>query len=149
MRGYGHRVADLDVQCCAIFHRRITAPYLQELLHGVEQDRKLFLVLQVLERYADTGRFYNLDVLADATQPEPAPEHLWRKVEDVAIAADPDSEGIVADLSGPGFDKGRQRINRALADSLDRWHELYYRAWTHGVIGDEAKRYAVALNPRA
>ncbi len=148
MKGpYSHRILDLDTECRAIFSRRLTTPYLRGLLSGVEHDRKLSLVLAVLDRYAKTGRFFNLDLLADAPQPRPSPEHLWQEVESEAEASDADTQRLLADLSGDSFDEGRRRINRALADSLDAWRELYFRAWINGVIGAEAKRYAGRLDP--
>ena len=41
--------------------------------------------------------------------------------------------------------QARPRLNELHRESLRRWHELYYRSWIQGVIGQEARRYAGEL----
>jgi hypothetical protein len=78
---YRHAILALDRHARAAITRRIDnsgAPgYIRELLSSVQNDVVIGPVLEALDNYARQGRFYNLDMLADAPQVDPSPSELW------------------------------------------------------------------------
>lgn len=79
---YRHAILDLDRHARDAITRRIdesgAAGYIRQLLDSVENDAVIGLVLEALDNYARRGRFYNLDMLAEAPQLGPSPSELWR-----------------------------------------------------------------------
>jgi hypothetical protein len=149
MKGlFGHRVATLDRHCRDYVRDHLdrvpSAPYIRRLLASVETDDLLALVMTVLDRYGTQGRFYNLDALAETPQLEPAPRELW---EDVERAVWKGNDGRLAKPGGPRFNEARLEINNRIADSIDGWWELYFRAWINGVMGPHARQWSARLRP--
>lgn len=149
MRGrYGHNVLDLDEACRDYIsrnaHRAAAPPYIRQLMAKVGQDQRISLILNVMKRYGEFGRFYNLDALADTPQAEPPPRKLWDRVEQTVWEEDP---AVRSKLGGPDFAEAREQINRQIAGSVEAWWELYFRAWVHGVVGPHARQWSGQLSP--
>jgi hypothetical protein len=115
--------------------------YLAQLLSAVDADPVVPAVLRALGDWGAGGRYSYMSVY---THPAPAieqlwvdPRALWREVED-AVALP------VETLMSPNV---RGALNRAIADSVQRWWELYFRAWQHGLVGAEARQLASVNDP--
>jgi hypothetical protein len=148
---YRHAILNLDRDARAALTKRIdesTAPgYIHELLDSVNNDAVLALVLQTLDNYARKGRFYNLDMIADAPQPGPSPSELWHDgVETKILLADMSLLEQIADPKK--YPAGRLKLNRKIVASIEGWWELYYRAWITGVLGSWATMWASQLDPK-
>jgi hypothetical protein len=75
----GHRVlyADQTARPLLDSHPGTAPGLLADLKRQVNADPVLPAALGALDRFGDAGRFYFLDVLASATQPQDAPQTLW------------------------------------------------------------------------
>jgi hypothetical protein len=146
---YRHAILDLDHNARAAIANRIAesgAPgYIRELLDSVDNDAVVALVLQTLDNYARKGRFYNLDMLADAPQPDPSPSELWHDGVETKILLEDMS--LLEEIADPRkYPAGRQRLNRKIIASIEGWWELYYRAWLTGTLGSWAAMWASQLD---
>lgn len=149
IRNYGHRVADLDKECRRLLRSRLeyatSSKYVTQLLDDVDNDSLIEPMLNLLQRYATTGRFYNLDHLGDAPQPEPSPQTHWESLSNSIGMPEQLVDGQLSIAELDEYDKYRQSF---LRQSLWKWQELYWRSWIHGVCGPEAKRYGFELMPQ-
>ncbi len=87
MTAFGHGIDDLfDHAMVQIRSRTATSSdYVQDLVATVENDIVLRPLLAALDRYGKSGRFYNLDLLADRPQPDTDPAHMWDEAEGAAL----------------------------------------------------------------
>lgn len=144
-----HRIVDLE-QLCRVHVRtalpRATAPpYIGGLLKTVESDRTLTAMLEALTRYASSGRFHNLDTLAESPPGQPPPRQLWKQLEQELIEQRPD---LLAGLGTVGgWETARAWMNQQCRVSLHDWQVLYVRAGMHGCFGDRGKRWLSAYMP--
>lgn len=148
-KSYGHKVVDLDRRCRVYMQthidRAVARPYMRRLLAEVEQDQRVNLILATMARYATDGRFYNLDLLGDAQQPEPAPQEIWAGVEQAVWR---DIDGLSTNLGSDDFQAVVRQVNEEIATSVEAWWNLYFRAWIQGIIGPNAKQWSGQISPR-
>jgi hypothetical protein len=148
---YRHAILALDRHARAAITRRIDnsgAPgYIRELLSSVQNDVVIGPVLEALDNYARQGRFYNLDMLADAPQVDPSPSELWHDgMETKILLAD---TSLLEEIADPKkYLAGRKKLNRKIVGSIEGWWELYYRAWLTGVVGSLAQMWAPQFGPK-
>ncbi|MBU2669928.1 hypothetical protein KOI35_41105 [Actinoplanes bogorensis] len=148
MRDIGHQVLAADSAARPLLRRlRGTAPgHLTGLEAEVDADAILPVVLEALDRFGSAGRFYHLDVLAEAKQPAASPRHLWHDATTAVMKQDP---GLGAAIDGTtDHAVARRRWNNTMVTSLRTWWEMYYAAWRSGVIGDLAHQFAGELKLR-
>ncbi|MFC3990414.1 hypothetical protein [Actinoplanes siamensis] len=141
----GHRVLKADQNARALLdaHAGTVPGLLDGMKTQVAADPVLPVVLNALDAFGDAGRFHYLDVLTGATPDDESPQTLWGELTTAMTVGDP---ALLADIkSTENYERGRQRLNKEITDSLTRWWELYIAAWRTGAIGDEAKRYAHEL----
>jgi hypothetical protein len=147
MRRAGHRIVDLDDSVRALIAERVdhsSAPGLiRRLLEVTDGHTGIVQVLATLERYADSGRFHNLNVLAGSEQPDQSPKELWDELEMDIVEANPD---MLEQLAGPEHDHARTDMNALIASSLSLWCELVARAWITGSCGRVAKQWSPQLD---
>jgi hypothetical protein len=147
MKNAGHKIVELDATVRGIIaeqQSRSTAPGLiRDLLQMTDGHPGVVQVLATLERYAVSGRFYNLDLLGGLGQPGASPQELWNALEMDIVAANPE---MLDQLAGPEYENARQNINGILAWCLGMWCELVLRAWTTGVFGAVAQQWSPQLN---
>lgn len=140
---WGHDISQLDARARALLRdsmrRTSPTPYVRGLLDDVDRDAWIDQVLTAVTRYAEQGRFFNLDSLGDRPQTEASPVALWAKLEMAIAKADP------ALVDGLTSDAVLTSLNATIEESLRRWWELYWRTWANGVIGDEARRVGFQL----
>ena len=149
-QGHGHKVAELDAACRQLIRagadHATYRGYVTGLLDALDADPYVVPWLDALQRYATTGRFYNLDHLADAEQPKPSPRVLWDTLYSEVARADPDHGRLIGG-SQTDWETLVRRTTGRLADSLWLWWETYYRAWIQGACGPTARQYSGALAP--
>lgn len=136
---FGHRICDLDTEVRRIIQGGLgssTAPgHLQQELQGVSADTVATRTLATLERYADQGRFYNLDFLGGKTQDTKSPAQMWDELEQSLIQNDPElATSLIED-----WHKARKDLNKRVRSSFIRWCQLVISGWKTGVMGDLAK----------
>lgn len=108
---YGHDSAALDRRCRDLIRQRMPLathpPVIDAALRAVDGEELIDDLLQMLTRYAKSGRFYNLDHLASSPQFEASPTELWEEVQLKVQRRDP---SISAAVGGDQveFDAGRQ-----------------------------------------
>jgi hypothetical protein len=150
MRGnVGHRVLMADQVARPLLDTNPgTAPgMLAELKQQINDDPIVLQALGALDRFGDAGRFYFLDTLASASQPQASPQTLWAEMTATVAQDYPD---VLAELaSSERYDQARQQLNDLVAGALTRWWHLYAAAWRTGAIGDEARQYGSEIELQA
>lgn len=142
MTGYGHGIASMwDHVMDEVCHRTAAkSPYLRELVAGVDTDPVLRPLLEVLDRYGRSGRFYNLDVLGHNPQRELAPEALFDAVEQAAMVDTEVNAAFtvaMADVSEQAaWDTFYATLRARIARSLAAGWEMLSRVGMHGVFGE-------------
>ena len=113
MMGYGHGIEGLFDHAMAQIRARTVngTDYVQSLVATVDDDLVLRPLLAALDRYGRSGRFYNLDMLADSPQTDTNPAHMWDEAER-AVLSDP----AIAQL---------QQIATSRANDNDAWDNFY------------------------
>ncbi|GLY53769.1 hypothetical protein Lesp01_74250 [Lentzea sp. NBRC 102530] len=151
MTAIGHDIAKLYEHVRGLIVQdaptRSTAPgFIGELLDKVDNDPYIDQVLDVLGTYAKKGRFYNLDHLADASQPGDSPKQLWEVLHRRLLNLHPDLLMQLASVDKS--EAARTELNRLIISSISDWQELITRAWRTGVFGNYAKSWAPLLAPQ-
>lgn len=148
MKKAGHKITQLDATVRRhIVERqeRSTVPGLiAKLLEIADSHPGIVQSLAAFERYADSGRFYNLDMLGGLAQTDESPSALWSELEThIVLDANPD---LLDEAEAGNHDFVRATLNRVLARSLGIWCELIQRSWTSGVCGELAKQWSSQLD---
>lgn len=120
-----------------------TNEYLARLLATVDADEVLPAILDVLDRYGQSGRFYNLDMLGDSPQEKLSPEQMWAGVTEAAHA-DPESQvkftAAMVDLTNnEAWDEYHRAICARVAVALERMWEMLSRMGMNNVFGDTGR----------
>lgn len=146
---WGHKIMRLDEHVREIINsnsRRSTAPgHIEELLNRVATDTIVPQVIATVSRYAEQGRFYNLDALGDMTQPLPSPAQLWNELHEILLEDRANSLAPLAINANEEWEDARRELNEAIVDSMKTWCNLIASAWSTGVLGDYAKKHASQL----
>ncbi|MEV6695435.1 hypothetical protein AB0M35_28610 [Micromonospora sp. NPDC051196] len=146
---WGHKIKKLDERVREIINVRASnstaSGYVRGLLGEVAGDDIVTQVIATVSRYAEQGRFYNLDALGDAAQLQPSPAQLWNKLHEKLLEERCDSLAPLAVNADQAWEDGRRELNGAIVDSMRRWCKLIASAWMTGVIGSQAKTYASQL----
>lgn len=145
IRSYGHRIGDLDAECRRLLLTReveATNPgAVIEARDALDRDAWLRGILEIVHRYADAGRFFNLDFLSGVEHTESSPRELWQQLDHDTWEA---SGALVP--SSLRDDETSEANERRRADawqtSLRRWREFYYQCWVQNMCGPSARRYA-------
>lgn len=146
MKAIGHRIVPADKVACEIISRAGgTAPgHVAALLNEVEADPVLPNVLEALDRFGASGRFFFLDLLGDQPQQQLPPQMLWEQMTIEIAQSDPQ---LLAALSAVAtYAQGRRELNAVIRTSLTRWWEAYQSAWKTGVVGKYGSRFARELD---
>lgn len=145
MKSYGHGIAEMWDHVMDKVSERTAgkSDYLRGLVAGVDADPVLRPLLEVLDRYGRSGRFYNLDLLGDTPQSELAPDAMFDAVEQAAMA-DPEVAATytaaMADVSGQdAWDTFYATLRARIARSVEEAWEMLSRLGMHGVFGELGK----------
>jgi hypothetical protein len=140
---YGHDIVRLDREVQHLIkdhsHDSTVPGLIDQLIAEVSADPYLSPILETLGRYAIRGRFYNLDVLAEAPQPAESPAQLWEELHQKLLEQRPD---LLSKIASADWESGRAEINALVVASVRQWAALIVRAWMTGVIGPQAKVWA-------
>ena len=148
IKNYSHRIGDLDAECRRLLLARegqATNPGAAiEAREAVAGDPWLSRILAIVHRYADAGRFFNLDFLSGVEHMEPSPLELWKQLDHDTWEA----SGALVPLSyrdDATFEANERRRAEAWQTSLRRWREFYYQSWVQNMCGPDARKYAFEI----
>jgi hypothetical protein len=148
IKGYSHRIGDLDIECRRVLLTReamATNPgVVLEAREALDSDPWLPGILEIVHRYADAGRFFNLDFLNGVEHREPSPRELWQQLDYETWEA---SGALVpsSPRDDETFEVNERRRAEAWQTSLRRWREFYYQCWVQNMCGPDARRYAFEI----
>lgn len=117
--------------------------YIVNLCQSLDDDPNWLPLLEVLNTAADagTGRYRHTAILGgkDLSDHESAYE-LWEVVESDVIT----DLGMWSHIRGAGLqpDASITVVRERILFSLLRWWRLVHRAWQHGLVGIEARRFS-------
>ncbi|KFF58046.1 hypothetical protein JF66_21555 [Cryobacterium sp. MLB-32] len=141
MMSYGHGIAALfDHVMAAILDRTTdSSDYVRDLVAGVLADPVLPPLLAALDRYGMSGRFYNLDMLADVPQVDPDPSRMWDSAEQAALG-DPgiaELQRVATErLSDNGaWDSFYSAVQGHTADSIEQLWLMISRVGINNALG--------------
>lgn len=141
MMDYGHGISGLfDYVLLEILHRtEDSSDYVKGLVAGVVADPVTRPLLAALDRYGKSGRFYNLDMLADSTQSEPDPASMWDEAEQASLA-DPEVAKLMQIAmerlsDSEAWDAFYAGVRGHMADSLDRLWQMISRVGINHALG--------------
>ncbi len=80
------------------------------------------------------------------TGQEASPRTLWVALEHELVQADPRRLAALG-RDQESWSRVRDELNGLIAGSLRQWWELYWRAAMNGLLGSEAKRWMVQVQP--
>lgn len=132
-RATSHRPGCAHRQHRSRLHRRAT--------RQGDNDPHIGKVLETLGSYAIKGRFYNLDHLADAPQPDDSPKQLWEALHQGLLRLHPNLLMQLASVA-----QSQAARAELIISSITGWRELITRAWRTGVFGSLAKQWAPQLS---
>lgn len=143
--GWGHAITAMDSRLRETLRRRIAegpfeqAALLNLWLRTLENDPIWQAVVQVLEAYADKGRYYHLDQMSSSIKPSPNPKEMWDQMEHAAIESHPAlSEMYQQVLAGEvEWDDFERLLRKAVADSIQRWVAIIACMGMHKVLGED------------
>ncbi|MFC5370760.1 hypothetical protein [Arcanobacterium bovis] len=144
-KDYGHDLKKMDAALRRVIEEGInkaTHPqYVKDALHELERDPLWPLILDTLDRYGKSGRFYYLDALGDNPQTQESPKDYWEKVENKVIEMDPSLQDLLHRYISRECRREEyiQTLTAKIAESLETWRELIAVAAKQGVLGDRAK----------
>jgi hypothetical protein len=155
MTNYGHGITALfDNVMAAILDRTATSSdYVRDLVAGVLADPVLPPLLAALDRYGMSGRFYNLDMLADAQQVDPDPARMWDAAEQ-AVLNDPS----IAELQrvaterlsdDEAWDSFYSAVQGHTADSIERLWLMISRVGINHALGTTGATLGWEIAPDA
>jgi hypothetical protein len=141
MMSYGHGIVSLfDHVMTEIRARTLnSSDYVRGLVAGVDADPVLRPLLAALDRYGRTGRFYNLDMLADSPQPEASPAMMWDEAERATLAEPRivELQLIATELlsNNEAWDAFYAGVQGSAADSVERLWEMISRVGINHALG--------------
>ena len=151
MKGYGHGIAEMWDRVMGEVKARTASKgdYLRGLVAAVDADPVLRPLLEVLDRYGQSGRFYNLDLLAEDPQRELAPDELFRAVEHTAMAEPEVLRTYTAAMSNvsdqAAWDEFYATLRGRIARSIEQAWEMLSRVGMHGAFGPVGNLLGVDL----
>ncbi len=109
--------------------------------HDIEflrNDKRLRRLVEIMSQFAQSARYYNLNVVLDDADPGPSPDEEWQKLEMEVLQDDPN---WVERIANPKQSTAIHcLINRKLTVHCERLTRSLSRLFTIGGLGDLAKQ---------
>jgi hypothetical protein len=152
MRSFGHGVAAMNVHVLGQLRANITNAthrgHAEDALTGLETNTLWPKLVDVLDAYGRSGRFYYLDHLASGQMlTKDSPLALWHELENDVTREDPNMLSAIASLDQHEHDAGIEALNTAIAGSLTAWWECVYRFLIQGAFGPIGRQISSELAP--
>jgi hypothetical protein len=152
---FGHGIAFMDALVRSKIRLRMTEQewggYVEGHLSKVENDPVLPFLLRALDSYGRSGRFYNLDTLAEDKSPFDSPVGEWDKLQNVVIQHD----GAVLNQFTRAVDTNavedmemfRALLYHHIASSIQGWWQLMVVLARHRAFGEYGVQFGLAGDP--
>ena len=147
---FGHGVTAMDARLRehldAWLATREGPSFVHGLVEVVRADAVWPRLLDALDAYGRSGRFYYLNALAESTQPWESPTALWDATEQAAIAQHAEIRAL---LGGPteALNRLPVALHHAVADSLLQWWTMVAWSARHGALGDRGRQFGFEAHP--
>jgi len=106
----------------------------------LSSNQRLREIISILSNFAQSGRYYNLDIVTTGTSSFDDPEDGWSKVELAIINERPDLKQLMD--SPTDSDLLFEEINREFIVYLERFARALSRLFTLADFGSQAKRFS-------
>lgn len=101
-------------------------------------DEKLRRIVQIMSQFAQSARYYNLNVVLGDSDPGPSPDEEWQKLEMEVLQDDPNWPEYIA--NSKQSDAIHCQINRELTVQCEQLVRSLSRLFTIGGLGALAKQ---------
>jgi len=111
----------------------------------LETDMRLRALLTALSRFAQSARYYNLDVVGDRRPDTDDPELEWQAIEMELVSEHPD---LMQALQKPGsIGQVYDAVRREFVGRIELLVRALSRLFTLGPLGDEAATCTAYIRP--
>jgi hypothetical protein len=135
---------DLEWLCAQITQRCFSDDYLSRVpaaradIEFLRADERLIRMLTILSEFAQSARFYNLNVVLGDAIPGPSPDDEWQKLEIEVLQDDPAWTERIGDSKQS--DAIHAQINKELTIQCEKLARTLSRLFTIGGLGPQAKQ---------
>ena len=148
IKAYGHdleKLRDEVVKRCFDEAYRTSRPVANTDAAFLASDLRLRDLLTALSRFAESSRYYNLDVVGGYQPATDDPEQEWQQLEMTLVSERPE---LLAALSSPGsLASVYDVIGREFVGRIEVLARALCRLFTLGPLGDEAAQYTAYITP--
>ena len=133
MKGYRHDIVKLDSDARALittYAHESANGWVQREIDALAADPNIAEILRTKSRYAQEGRFHNLDYLSNRIINDESPAHLWSELEGKIVGP--------RLMAGLPAGEAAAVFNATVATSIRNWISCYRMAWQQGLFGPEA-----------
>lgn len=146
MKGYGHDIEQMNREVLSYIRDNTevaTHPALiSDAVRRVNAASLMSWVVATMSDYAQQGRFYNLDVLAEEQPGVPSPSQLWSALEfEVATPAVISETLASAQTPNPW----RRLVITEVSAAISEWLHCIAAAWTQGMFGSMGRSLGPTL----
>lgn len=155
MRAHGHNITRMhNLVFTEIGKRAVTGtPYVRSLLERTHADPVVRPLISALDMYGRSGRFYHLDLLGEAQQPQESPFHYWQEVESAAagdrIIREALSAAVEETVNGELWEKVRLMTNQRIAASIEGLWEAIAVCGRNHALGEVGAHFGFEVHPNA
>lgn len=155
MRGRSHNLTEMHRFVMDELRLRVadSTAYVRGLFDDVESDPVLPALVDALDMYGRSGRFYYLDLLGERPQAWESPNDYWQRIEDAAMKDHRLSElmaNALADLSDKArWDAFLQALNGRVAGSLEGLWTMVAVAGRNHLLGEAGGVFGFEVHPSA
>jgi len=148
IKAYGHDLETLRdevVKRCFDDAYRSSRPVADTDAAFLASDLRLRSLLTALSRFAESSRYYNLDVVGGHHPNTDDPEQEWQQLEMEVVSERPD---LLETLGSPGsLAPVYEAIRREFVGRIEVFTRALCRLFTLGPLGEDAAQYTAYITP--
>ena len=155
MKEYGHNLGVMHDHVMIELERRSakSTPYVRSILARTTSDPVVRPLVNALDMYGRSGRFYHLDLLGEVQQEWEDPDHYWQEIEAAASAASDIQQAMSAAMDDATnsklWDQVRLMQNQRIANSVENLWEMIAICGRNHTLGQAGGPFGFEVHPNA